>query len=130
MSEARLGDLLVLLHPRLDKQDAELLSTPQVVKARASLAQELHKRTKPIEEDWSKKGTFESTDRGGSQHEEMLAVPSTAFSADVVQDMSSVEVATSPTVAGSGTDVHPVINENQTVDKLVVEEGPIKFKKR
>lgn len=126
MSEARFWEIyFVLLHPRLDKQDAELLSTPQVVKARASLAQELHKRTKPIEEDWSKKDTFESTDRGGSQNKEMLAVPSAALFVDVVQDMSSVEVATSPTVACSGTDVHPVINENQTVDKLVVEGGPI-----
>ncbi|XP_060195667.1 uncharacterized protein LOC132624921 isoform X2 [Lycium barbarum] len=125
MSEARFWEIyFVLLHPRLDKQDAELLSTPQVVKARASLAQELHKRTKPVEEDWSKEETFESTDREGSQHEEMLAVPSAALSADVGQDMSSVEVATSPPVAGSGTDVHPVISENQTVDKLVVEEGP------
>lgn len=88
------------------------------------MAHELHKRTKPIEEDWSKKETSESTDRSGSQHEEMLAVPSTAVSTDVVQEMPSVESATSPTVSSSGTNVHPVINENQTVDKLVV-EGPI-----
>ncbi|XP_019238261.1 PREDICTED: uncharacterized protein LOC109218355 isoform X2 [Nicotiana attenuata] len=125
MSEARFWEIyFVLLHPRLDKQDAELLSTPQVVRARASLAHELHKRTKPIEEDWSKKGTSESTDRSGSQHEEMLAVPSTAVSTDVVQEMPSVESSTSPTVSGSGKDVRPVISENQTVDKLVV-EGPI-----
>ncbi|KAK4346683.1 hypothetical protein RND71_033022 [Anisodus tanguticus] len=120
MSEARFWEIyFVLLHPRLDKEDVELLSTPQVVKARASFAHELHKRTKLIQEDWSKKAAFESTDRGITQHEEMLAV-----SGDVVQEMSSVGVATSPTVAGSGTDVHPVIRENQTVDKLVA-EGPI-----
>ncbi|KAK4367858.1 hypothetical protein RND71_011650 [Anisodus tanguticus] len=125
MSEARFWEIyFVLLHPRLDKQDAELLSTPQVVKARASLAQELHKRTGPIEEDWSEKESFESTDRGGCQHKEMLAVPSAAVSADVVQEMPSVGGATSPTVAGSGTDVHLVISENQTVDKVLV-EGPI-----
>ncbi|XP_016463720.2 uncharacterized protein LOC107786723 isoform X1 [Nicotiana tabacum] len=125
MSEARFWEIyFVLLHPRLDKQDAELLSTPQVVRARASLAHELHKRTKPIEEDWSKKETSESTDRSGSQHEEMLAVSSTAVSADVVQEIPSVESATSPTVSGSGADLRPVISENQTIDKLVV-EGPI-----
>ncbi|CAN4083053.1 unnamed protein product [Withania somnifera] len=126
MSEARFWEIyFVLLHPRLDKQDAELLSTPQVVKARASYSQKLHKRTKPIKEDWTNNETLESTDRGGSQDAEMLAVPSAALSVDVVQDKSSVDVATSPTVADSGTDVYPVINENQTVDKLVVEEGPI-----
>lgn len=126
MSEARFWKIyFVLLHPRLDKQDAELLSTPQVVKARASFAQELHKRTKPIEGDWSKEETFKSTYSGGFQHEEMLGVPSTALSADVVRDMCSVDVATSSMVAGSVTDVHPVISENHTVDKLVVEEGPV-----
>ncbi|PHT56862.1 hypothetical protein CQW23_05348 [Capsicum baccatum] len=125
MSEARFWEIyFVLLHPRLDKQDAELLSTPQVVKARASLAQELHKRIKPIEEDLSKEKTFESTEGGGFQREEMLAAPSAALSKDVIQDMSSVDVATSSTVADSVIDVHPVIDENQTVDKLVV-EGPI-----
>lgn len=118
MIEARFWEIyFVLLHPRLDKQDAELLSTPQVVKARASLAHELHKRTKPIEEDCSKEVTFESTDTVGFQHEEILAVPSV------------VDVATSSTVAGSGIDVHPVSSENQIVDKLVVEEGPITLSK-
>ncbi|KAK4712071.1 hypothetical protein R3W88_006584 [Solanum pinnatisectum] len=130
MSEARFWEIyFVLLHPRLDKQDAELLSTPQVVKARASLAQELHKRTKPIAGDWSKEETFKSTDMGGFQQEEMLAVPSAALSAVVVQDMSSVDVGTSSIVASCGTDVHPVISENQTVDKLVVEERPITLSK-
>ncbi|CAN4079806.1 unnamed protein product [Withania somnifera] len=129
MSEACFWEIyFVLLHPRLDKQDAELLSTPQVVKARVSLAQELHRRTKPIEEDWSKEVTFESTDTGGSQNEEILAVPPAALSLDVVQDMSSVEVATSPTIAGSVTDVHLVINENQTVDRRVIERPITKSK--
>ncbi|KAM3363375.1 hypothetical protein P3S68_018229 [Capsicum galapagoense] len=124
MSEARFWEIyFVLLHPRLEKQDAELLSTPQVVKARASLAQELHKRIKPIEKDLSKEKTFESTEGVGFQRE-MLAAPSAALSKDVVQDMSSVDVATSSIVADSVIDVHPVIDENQTVDKLVV-GGPI-----
>ncbi|XP_015066417.1 uncharacterized protein LOC107011424 isoform X2 [Solanum pennellii] len=130
MSEARFWEIyFVLLHPRLNKQDAELLSTPQVFNARASLSQELHKRTKPIEGDWSKEETFKSTDRGGSQHEEMLAVPSAPLSADAVQDMSSVDVSSLSVVVGSGTDVHPVISENQTVDRLVAEEGPITLSK-
>lgn len=130
MSEARFWEIyFVLLHPRLNKQDAELLSTPQVFNARASLSQELQKRTKPIEGDWSKEETFKSTDGGGSQHEEMLTVPSAPLSADAVQDMSSVDVSSLSVVGGSGTDVHPVISENQTVDRLVAEEGPITLSK-
>lgn len=130
MNEARFWEIyFVLLHPRLNKQDAELLSTPQVFNARASLSQELQKRTKPIEGDWSKEETFKSTDGGGSQHEEMLTVPSAPLSADAVQDMSSVDVSSLSVVVGSGTDVHPVISENQTVDRLVAEEGPITLSK-
>ncbi|KAK1555606.1 hypothetical protein Q3G72_028893 [Acer saccharum] len=41
----------VLLHSRLNKQDAEFLSTPQVAEARAEWMQELQKQTKP-ETDW------------------------------------------------------------------------------
>ncbi|KAK9075441.1 hypothetical protein SSX86_003764 [Deinandra increscens subsp. villosa] len=37
----------VLLHPRLNKHDADLLSTPQIVAARAMWMKELQKQTKP-----------------------------------------------------------------------------------
>ncbi|KAK9065676.1 hypothetical protein SSX86_015077 [Deinandra increscens subsp. villosa] len=37
----------VLLHPRLNKHDADLLSTPQIVAARSMWMKELQKRTKP-----------------------------------------------------------------------------------
>ncbi|KAM2590490.1 hypothetical protein TB2_043019 [Malus domestica] len=35
----------VLLHSRLNKQDAEVLSTPQIMEARAKWMQELHCQT-------------------------------------------------------------------------------------
>ncbi|KAK6938553.1 BSD domain [Dillenia turbinata] len=47
----------VLLHSRLNKHDAELLSTPQVVEARKMWRQELQKRTKP-ELDWKLRSTL------------------------------------------------------------------------
>ncbi|XP_004234712.2 uncharacterized protein [Solanum lycopersicum] len=123
MNEARFWEIyFVLLHPRLDKQDAKLLSTPQVLKARASLAQELHKRTKPIEEDWPVKRTSESNDRNNSRHEEIVSVPSTALSADVVHEMSSVESSTFTAVPVPATEKQPVLSsESQVVDKPVVE---------
>lgn len=37
----------VLLHPRLNKHDADLLSTPQIVAARTMWMKELHMQTKP-----------------------------------------------------------------------------------
>ncbi|KAJ8531056.1 hypothetical protein K7X08_025787 [Anisodus acutangulus] len=123
MSEARFWEIyFVLLHPRLDKQEAKLLSTPQVVKARASLAQELHKRTKPIEEDWTEKRTPKSNDNNDSRHEVILSVPSTSLSADVVQEMSGVESSTNTAVPIPASEKQPVLSsESQIVDKPVVE---------
>ncbi|KAI9079953.1 hypothetical protein K1719_038018 [Acacia pycnantha] len=46
----------VLLHSRLNKQDAEVLSTPQVTTARAMWMQELQKQTKP-ESEWYGRST-------------------------------------------------------------------------
>ncbi|XP_038897732.1 uncharacterized protein LOC120085672 [Benincasa hispida] len=51
----------VLLHSRLNKHDAEVLSTPQVVAARSMWMQELQKQTKP-ESYWCGRDTFELKD--------------------------------------------------------------------
>ncbi|KAM3394706.1 hypothetical protein P3S68_003709 [Capsicum galapagoense] len=123
MSETCFWEIyFVLLHPRLGKHDARLLSTPQVVKARASLAQELHKRR--IEENWSEKRTPESNDNNNPRHEKIVSVVATADSAHVVQEMSSVESTTSTAVPVPATEKQPVLNsESQVVDKPVVEGG-------
>lgn len=130
----------------------------QVVNARASLAQELHERTKPIEEDRPEKSTSESNDSNDSRHEEIVSVPSTGLSANVLQEMCSDESSTStaepvpatkkqsvlstesqvaarPVVEGilvtqSNVGKKPVIsNEIQIVDKPVVEGGIATHKK-
>lgn len=94
----------------------------QVVKARASLAQELHKRR--IEENWSEKRTPESNDNNNPRHEKIVSVVATANSAHVVQEMSSVESTTSTAVPVPATEKQPVLNsESQVVDKPVVEGG-------
>ncbi|KAI3760717.1 hypothetical protein L1987_51116 [Smallanthus sonchifolius] len=49
----------VLLHPRLNKHDADLLSTPQIVAARSMWMKELQKRTKPRLES-SETNTYQS----------------------------------------------------------------------
>ncbi|KAK3006372.1 hypothetical protein RJ639_017483 [Escallonia herrerae] len=154
----------VLLHPRLDRQDAELLSTPQmssplrmpmllllcvygdklwfgihrfllasrtlclrllavIVKARASLTQELQPRTKALpEQDWSSRGTSYQKETANTPEEERLSVPSTQF--------ESVPLETSTTAstvaADFETEKHPVLStEIQIVDKSVVKEEPV-----
>ncbi|KAJ8558392.1 hypothetical protein K7X08_005158 [Anisodus acutangulus] len=90
----------------------------------ASLAQELHKRTKPIEEEWSEKRTPKSNDNNDSRHKDILSVPSTSRSAEVVQEMSSVESSTTTVVPIPASEKQPVLSsESQIIDKPVVEAG-------
>lgn len=112
----------VLLHPRLGRRDAELLSTPEIVKARASLTHELQNRkeVKPDQEG-SKSDTSYSKDMS-TLHEESLYVPS-----DVQFESVTLEKTTLPSSksADSETEKHPVLsNEIQIIDKSVIEEGP------
>lgn len=58
----------VLLHSRLDKHDVDLLSTPQLVKARAMWMHELQKQTKP-ESPWLGRDTFDLEKRNYFPHE-------------------------------------------------------------
>ncbi|KAI6699395.1 hypothetical protein NL676_013719 [Syzygium grande] len=112
----------VLLHPRLNKQEAELLSTPQIVEARAMLMQELQIRGKAkVESDWS--GRDLRTDSGDSSHEEHLSVPSSAQFESTPSQVSVAGAAEPAAVAVTETEKHPVETiEIQIVDKSVVEE--------
>ncbi|KAJ6399880.1 hypothetical protein OIU84_015521 [Salix udensis] len=131
----------VLLHPRLSKHDAELLSTPQIVEARAMLSHELQNKTKAKSTpDWSGVGTFNVKDTADLPHEESLTVPSRAKSESVPITTSGME-AVSPTLAAetfdneaapsivsveSETKKHPVEStQMQIIDKSVVEERKV-----
>ncbi|KAK2991879.1 hypothetical protein RJ640_006034 [Escallonia rubra] len=108
----------VLLHSRLNKQDAELLSTSQIVSARSIWMQELQKRTKP-EVDWYKRGTSSLKESAGSiqegSHPNSYPTPqSTSFRASVSE----------PTVEYVTTELeiekHPVSTDIQIIDKSVI----------
>ncbi|KAF2309615.1 hypothetical protein GH714_004295 [Hevea brasiliensis] len=101
----------VLLHSRLNKHDAEILSTPQVMEARALWMQELHKQTKP-ENDWFGKGTCNANDNA-VLHEEFECVRTFDF-----------EPATNM-ATDYETQKHPVVSSDmQFIDKSVIEEKP------
>ncbi|VFQ99051.1 unnamed protein product [Cuscuta campestris] len=96
----------VLLHSRLNKHDAELLSSPQLVQARAMWIKELQKKTKP-ESDWfgfKKSHSKESTD--------FLGEESDSFS------------SFSETHTNIETEKHPLETtpEIQFIDKAVIAE--------
>ncbi|XP_020884750.1 uncharacterized protein LOC110229306 [Arabidopsis lyrata subsp. lyrata] len=97
----------VLVHSKLSKDDALLLSTPHVLEARAMLSQELQKRNKlPVEE-------------GNAVIVEPLTVPPYEPSPEsgTVKTVNPVESS------DVETDKHPIESkEIQIVDKSVIEE--------
>ncbi|PSS36015.1 SWI/SNF complex subunit like [Actinidia chinensis var. chinensis] len=117
----------VLVHPRLNKHDAELLSTPQIVKARALLTQELQNRTKAKpEQDWSGSDTSYLNENANSPKAEGISFPSNVQSESIPLETSTIKLTTSTVDADFETEKHQVQStEIPFIDKSVVEEGPI-----
>lgn len=117
----------VLLHPRLNKHDAELLTTPQILEARAKLMQGLQKPTRMSQPSWSETEASYPDETANSSHEEVLFVPSSAQSETPPPPKTSTpESATSMTPAELETDKHPVPStEMKIIDKSVIEEEPL-----
>ncbi|KAK9163643.1 hypothetical protein Syun_004545 [Stephania yunnanensis] len=103
----------VLLHSRLNKHDAELLSTPQIVEARARLMQDIQKRTIP-ESERSNRPSFQSREITTPLNEERIysSPYCPAKTSTAPEPFSDIE-----------TDKHPVVcSETQFIDKTVVKE--------
>ncbi|KAH6803598.1 hypothetical protein C2S51_031845 [Perilla frutescens var. frutescens] len=100
----------VLVHPRLDKKDAELLSTPQILEARTLLAYESKKQNTTNLENLSGKKSLEPEENAVSHHEEPLLVPYL----EIGSEKASVGISTvTPSVQR---------DEIQIADKPVIEE--------
>ncbi|PIN16921.1 hypothetical protein CDL12_10419 [Handroanthus impetiginosus] len=115
----------VLLHPRLNKQDAELLSTPEIVKARALLSHELKNRNATMLEE-SQKKSLNPEENALSRPEEPLSIPSPVLSENQRDKASAIDVGTSTAPATSEIAEHSVErNEIQIVDNTVSEEKDV-----
>ncbi|KAG2698935.1 hypothetical protein I3843_07G170000 [Carya illinoinensis] len=102
----------VLLHSRLNKHDADILSSPQVVAARAMWMQELQKITKE-NTDWFARSTSHSKD---SAKEEDF---------DPIPPIFSFEPTSSTVATDFETEKHPIENtELEFIDKSVIVEEP------
>ncbi|GFP99938.1 hypothetical protein PHJA_002137900 [Phtheirospermum japonicum] len=113
----------VLLHPRLDKQDAELLSTPQIVKARALLGHELKNKNSTKPEDLSGNKSSDSEESNISRREEPLSVPSPVVSKNESNEASVLNIGSSTALA---TPKIIETNETQPVDKPVIKDEYLK----
>lgn len=115
----------VLLHPKLNKKDAELLSTPQIMEARALLQHELLGRNNPMPES-ELSGSGLSGSKENTDSKEPLSVPANAQFQSAPLTSSKPEVATSTAATEFVTEKHLLQNiEIQVVDKSVIEEGPM-----
>ncbi|EYU44516.1 hypothetical protein ABFS82_08G060200 [Erythranthe guttata] len=117
MSESNFWKIyFVLLHPRLDKEDAVLLSTPQIMEARALLAYELKNRNTPKTEDFSGKKSSDPEENTTSHNEEPLSVPSPVLSKR--EDTTASTEQPNTEIAKQSVET----SEIQITDKSVVEE--------
>lgn len=101
----------VLLHSRLHKHDAEILSTAQVMEARAMWMQELHKQTKP-DPDWF--GSARVKDGDNALHEDFEHARTFDFAQTTIMTTDYETVK------------HPIVStEMHFVDKSAIEEKTV-----
>ncbi|GMI91078.1 hypothetical protein like AT1G10720 [Hibiscus trionum] len=113
----------VLLHSRLNKADAEVLSTPQVMEARALWMKELQKQTMP-ETEWYGGSTYHE-DSHSRVHNDLIH-SSNYFSFETMSHRTYASEAASSFPTDYETDKHPVESaEMPFVDTSVVEEKQV-----
>ncbi|KDP41593.1 hypothetical protein JCGZ_16000 [Jatropha curcas] len=102
----------VLLHSRLNKHDAEVLSTPQVMEARAMWMKELHKQTKP-DTDWFGRSTSYVNESALSREDFEYA---RTFDFEPTSSMAT----------DYGTEKHPIVSpETECIDKSIIKEKAV-----
>ncbi|KAL8494591.1 hypothetical protein ACS0TY_025429 [Phlomoides rotata] len=104
----------VLLHSRLNKHDADLLSSPQLVQARAMWMQELQKRAKE-ESHWLGMSSFHSRDSTDS--------PRKNFITHAYEDTHFVHDSMHQATAEHEIEKHS-LDEVEFIDKSVIKEDP------
>ncbi|KAK4428701.1 hypothetical protein Salat_1169900 [Sesamum alatum] len=113
----------VLLHSRLNKHDADLLSSPQIVQARAMWMQELQKRTKE-ESYWLGMNNFHSKESADSPRENFIVHSyEDAYFGNVSDQISPYESSMHHMTADHEIEKHP-FNEVEFIDKSVIKEDP------
>ncbi|KAL3505103.1 hypothetical protein ACH5RR_034944 [Cinchona calisaya] len=113
----------VLLHSRLDKHDVDILSTPQLVKARTIWMHELQKQTKP-ESDWLGRDTFDLEENHDVPYEDLDPPSSEDKQPRYMSRMAfPLESTASQVTSDSEPEKHPhESHEIQFIDKSLSEE--------
>ncbi|PPR96993.1 hypothetical protein GOBAR_AA23685 [Gossypium barbadense] len=115
----------VLLHSRLNKADAEILSTPQVMEARALWMKELQEQTKP-ETDWYGGSTSHLGDSHNIMQNDLTPSSSNYFAFETMSPRTYASEPASSIRTDYVTETHPVEStEMPFVDKPVIEEKQV-----
>lgn len=123
----------VLLRPRLNKEDAEILSSPQILEARAMLAHDLQNRAKskpePVNSEIGTSDSYKTDESGASYFEKDCHTVPCPVQSESVQT-SATDGDPCIVAIDFETDKHPVQStEVQVVDKSVVKEETVDLAK-
>ncbi|KAE9613084.1 hypothetical protein Lal_00027630 [Lupinus albus] len=112
----------VLLHPRLNKSDADILSTPQIVESRVMSSQALDKRSEKNNES----NLFPGGNVPSNEEVKHLSVPSCAQFESASLQTSAVEAAPSMVVSNVEMKKHPgQCTGTHIIDKSVAKAAPV-----
>ncbi|KAL1546877.1 hypothetical protein AAHA92_23418 [Salvia divinorum] len=112
----------VLLHSRLNKHDGNLLSSPQLVQARAMWMHELQKQTK-VDSYWSGISSFQSKGSTDSPRENIVCTYDDVQYGNETDWRSVSESSMHQMTAEHEIEKH-VLDEIEFVDKSVIKEYP------
>ncbi|KAL2348296.1 hypothetical protein Fmac_002296 [Flemingia macrophylla] len=117
----------VLLHPRLSKSDANILSTPQIMEARAMLTHALDKRSKEKKEtDLSVGDSIPFKEEEQHLFVPVNAQPGSASIQTSIAVTDVVEATPSVAVSDGKMEKHPTQSAvTQIIDKSVVKDAPV-----
>ncbi|XWS21308.1 hypothetical protein CRYUN_Cryun30bG0044600 [Craigia yunnanensis] len=112
----------VLLHSRLNKNDAEILSTPQVTEARTLWMKELQKQMKP-DIDWYGRSTSHLGDSSSIINEDFIPSSSSYFAFETMSPRTYTSEPASSITTDYETEKHLVVGTGiPFIDKSVIEE--------
>ncbi|TVU20634.1 hypothetical protein EJB05_36849 [Eragrostis curvula] len=122
MSEACFWKIyFVLLHSKLRNQDAELLSTPQILEAREELLQSLQAKNKQGSKVLG--GAAENVDLSSDPAEEKVIEPSSIQDKAGTSEVSSFEEPSSDITPDIEAEKFPIlVTDMEIIDKSVIEE--------
>ncbi|KEH35835.1 putative BSD domain-containing protein [Medicago truncatula] len=113
----------VLLHSRLNKQDSEVLSTPQVMVARSMWMQELQKQTKPEFEIFGRSDLYS---RDNAQHHDSTpSLSDDTYSDDMPHRTYGYRTTSLSMMADNESEKYTIESSGSHLsDKSVIEENP------